>query len=63
VASQTGKEIVGKVTSGGWSPKLNKGIALARIRVLAKEEDLEITIRGKDYKATKSSKNFLKGAT
>jgi len=52
VASQTGKEIVGKVTSGGWSPKLNKGIALARIRVLAKEEDLEITIRGKDYKPT-----------
>jgi len=63
VASQTGKEIVGKVTSGGWSPKLNKGIALARIKVLAKEKDLKISIRGKDHKAAKSKKSFLKAAT
>ena len=55
---------IGEVTSGGYSPVLGKGIALARVdRALAKKgTTLQIEIRGKRHNAQVISGPFYKRA-
>ena len=54
-------EIIGKITSGTFSPTIQRGISLGLIRNSNKvaEGDLLIEIRSKKYPASKINKNFL----
>ena len=54
-------EIIGHITSGSFSPTIQKGISMGIIRNLNKvaEGDLLIEIRSKKYPAAKINKNFL----
>jgi aminomethyltransferase len=56
----SGEDIVGEVTSGTFSPTLEAGIALARVRrEAAAEKELRIRIRGKDARAIRVRKTFV----
>jgi aminomethyltransferase len=60
---QTGEQRqVGVVTSGGWSPSLERGIALAMVSTEASKlgMELSVTIRGKDARAVVSKRPFLR---
>jgi aminomethyltransferase len=53
-------ETVGEVTSGTFSPTLEKGIALARVeKRIAKEKEFAIRIRDRDVRAEKVRKSFV----
>ena len=54
-------EIIGKITSGTFSPTIQRGISMGLIRNSNKvaEGDLLIEIRSKKYPASKINKNFL----
>jgi aminomethyltransferase len=52
--------VVGQVTSGTFSPSLEKGIALARVaRSAAESGPLELRVRGKDVSTVRVSKSFV----
>jgi aminomethyltransferase len=55
------KESVGSVTSGGWSPSLQAGIAFARLRNEATKLGTSVTIeiRGKRYSGSVVKKKFV----
>ncbi|HVP37456.1 MAG TPA: glycine cleavage system aminomethyltransferase GcvT [Terriglobales bacterium] len=61
---RNGKKI-GEVTSGTFSPSLEKGIGLGYVDIRSSElgSDLEINIRGKDYKAKVIKPPFYKKFT
>ncbi len=53
-------EVVGEVTSGTFSPSLELGIALARVRKdVAKRKEFGIRVRGQEARATKVRKSFV----
>jgi len=54
-------EPIGQVSSGGWSPTLNAGIALAQVATNAAKigTKLEVEIRGKRVPATVTRKQFI----
>ncbi len=53
-------QVVGQVTSGTFSPSLEKGIALARVaRSAAEGGDLALRVRGKDVPTVRVSKSFV----
>jgi aminomethyltransferase len=45
----SGSREVGQVTSGTFSPTLERGIALARVKQAALDEELEVEIRGRRH--------------
>ncbi len=52
--------VVGRVTSGTFSPSLEAGIALARVaREAAEREELELRVRGHDVRAVRVPKSFV----
>ena len=55
-------EIVGEVTSGGWSPTLEAGIALALIKHNSSKIGTELTveIRGKEHACKIVKRPFIK---
>jgi len=57
-----GDKVVGETTSGGHSPSLGKGIALALVDPTSAKvgQDLEIQIRSRNYPATVVRKPFIK---
>ena len=52
---------VGQVSSGGWSPTLNAGIALAHVATFAAKigTEIEVEIRGKRIPAIVTRKQFI----
>jgi aminomethyltransferase len=56
-----GNEPIGQVSSGGWSPTLNAGIALAHVATNAAKigTELEVEIRGKRVPAIVTRKQFI----
>jgi aminomethyltransferase len=56
---------IGEVTSGTFSPSLEKGIGLGYVDIQSSEvgSELEINIRGKDYQARVVKPPFYKGFT
>ena len=61
-AARQGKQPIGRVTSGGWSPSLGKGIALASIAAEAAKPGttLQIEIRGNRHNAVVTRRPFYK---
>ena len=59
-----GNEPIGQVSSGGWSPTLNAGIALAHVAMNAAKigTELEVEIRGKRIPAAVTRKQFISSA-
>ena len=59
--ANSGNEPIGHVSSGGWSPSLNAGIALARLPINATRigTELDVEIRGNHFPATVSRKQFI----
>jgi len=59
--NDSGKKPIGKVSSGGWSPTLNEGIALAYVTAKTAKMGtaIEIEIRGKRISGEVTRKQFL----
>ena len=59
-----GNEPIGQVSSGGWSPTLNAGIALAHVATNAAKigTELEVEIRGQRIPAVVTKKQFISSA-
>jgi aminomethyltransferase len=57
------EEVIGKVTSGTFSPTLSQGIAMARVKNIKnlQQDDLLIEIRGKKYQAKYHKSAFYAG--
>jgi aminomethyltransferase len=62
--NDSGSEPIGQVSSGGWSPTLNAGIALAHVAMNAAKigTELEVEIRGKRILAVVTRKQFIGSA-
>ena len=60
---EAGSEPIGQVSSGGWSPTLNAGIALAHVATFAAKigTEIEVEIRGKRIPAIVTRKQFISG--
>lgn len=54
-----GDREVGKVTSGTYSPTLERGIAIARVQKTALQEELEVEIRSKRHSLLKTEIPFV----